>query len=585
MTNHSTDTKIELGRLRINSAEEAYSFLSEQENLILSEVKLGNITTRENPTSLNRNSRSNLKDKQNTNKKKWCSFHKVNSHTDKECYAQKTNQKKQNFNTKSFAFMESPIKVPPIELDGNVSNKNVKVLLDSGTGYNFIRKSIAECLNLEIITTKPMKLEMFDRHSIMVNTKISTLLCLVNFPNMEFKVSFYLVEDIGIDIVLGTQFFIEQELIMDFKNKLITINNLSVEIPMTTDCISANDPDLKIIEKSKIYVSVESHHKQDFNNEESNEMNNQKISSPVLTNEDIPDDIKSYIQEKIINNPKLGHIPYIKHKIDLNEKPVNSAKFYRVPLNLQIPVEDLLHHLKDLGIIEPSYSTFTSPAFPILKANGEVRLVVDYRKLNTYTHKHPYPLPNMNDLIATFNGATVFSNIDLTMGYYQIELEKESRKYTAFTINNRQFQFIRLPFGLKNAPMFFQKAMNTLFEGVEFVKIYLDDIIIFSPSIQEHKNNLKFVLKKLQDNGVGINFSKSHFFKKEINFLGHIINANGIKPNLKRISQISSYINPKSIKDLQKLLGFLNWFRPYLKDLSTNLIFITNKLSSKNKFT
>ncbi len=127
-----------------------------------------------------------------------------------------------------------------------------------------------------------------------------------------------------------------------------------------------------------------------------------------------------------------------------------------------------------LNIIKKSTSDFTSAAFPILKRNGEIRLVVDYRNLNLLTQKTNYPLPNMQDLLTTFRGSAYFSSLDLQQGYYQIVMAPESRKFTSFIIANEQYEFTRLPFGLRNAPMEFQRAMNRLFGDVDFVIVYLD---------------------------------------------------------------------------------------------------------------
>lgn len=141
----------------------------------------------------------------------------------------------------------------------------------------------------------------------------------------------------------------------------------------------------------------------------------------------------------------------MKDKVIINRKP------YKIPFALRKPVQDELDKLISLGVIRKSQSLFSSPAFPIRKRNGRIRLVIDYRDLNKYTIPINQPFPTINDCLLTINGSKVFSQIDLNSGYYQIPLEAKSIKYTAFSIGDNHYEFLRMPFGLTNAPMTFEK--------------------------------------------------------------------------------------------------------------------------------
>ncbi|KAG0435260.1 Retrovirus-related Pol polyprotein from transposon 17.6, partial [Dictyocoela muelleri] len=134
------------------------------------------------------------------------------------------------------------------------------------------------------------------------------------------------------------------------------------------------------------------------------------------------------------------------------------------------------------------------------------------------------------------------------------------------------------------APREFQKCMNNLFSNLDFVKIFLDDMLIFSESIELHEKHLNNVLKILKKVGASINFEKSNFCQREVTYLGNIISEDGIKPDISRIDKLVNFKQPKSFKDVMKLVGFINWFRPYIKNISQKITPITHKLSQKNPF-
>ncbi|KAG0441899.1 Transposon Ty3-G Gag-Pol polyprotein [Dictyocoela muelleri] len=156
-----------------------------------------------------------------------------------------------------------------------------------------------------------------------------------------------------------------------------------------------------------------------------------------------------------------------------------------------------------------SKSPFSSPAFPIRKRNGKIRLVVDYRDLNKNTLPIIQLFPMVHDCLLTLKGSKVFSQIDLNSGYYQISLDRNSIKYTAFSLGDSHYEFLRMPFGLTNAPMTFRKCMNDLFNGINYVKTYLDDILIHSKNDEEHLRHLENILDILNRNKISVNFEKA----------------------------------------------------------------------------
>ncbi len=190
----------------------------------------------------------------------------------------------------------------------------------------------------------------------------------------------------------------------------------------------------------------------------------------------------------------------------------------------------------------------------------------------------------MQDLLSTFHSSKIFSSLDLKQGYHQIPLSPNSIKFTSFLIANEQYEFLRLPFGLKNAPMEFQRAINILFGDLKFFQAYLDDIIIFSSSINEHSQHVKIVFEIIKKNKISVNFAKSKFFVEEIPYLGHLITSQSVKPDPKRLKQYEEIKTPTCLKDVQSLLGLINWSRGYVPNLSIKLEPISRKLRKGCKF-
>ncbi|KAG0435662.1 Retrovirus-related Pol polyprotein from transposon [Dictyocoela muelleri] len=177
---------------------------------------------------------------------------------------------------------------------------------------------------------------------------------------------------------------------------------------------------------------------------------------------------------------------------------------------------------------------------------------------------------------------SIFSKIDLKLGYYQVSMDKESIKYTAFSVENKRFEWLRMPFGLTNAPKTFQKIMDKLFEEIRFAIPYLDDIIIFSKSHEEHITHIMKVLKILNDNNIKLNLEKCEFMKDKISFLGHNITREGILPIFQKIP-MNITKTPKRTRDLRRILGILNYYREFINNFSEKTLFISDKIASKEK--
>lgn len=265
----------------------------------------------------------------------------------------------------------------------------------------------------------------------------------------------------------------------------------------------------------------------------------------------------------------------IKHRIKTTDDTPVYAKSYRYPFIHKEEVKKQISSMLEQGIIKHSYSPWSSPVWIVPKkmdASGKQkwRLVIDYRKLNEKTISDRYPIPNITDILDKLGKCMYFSTLDLASGFHQIEMHSKDIAKTAFTVEGGHYEYIRMPFGLKNAPSTFQRVMDNVLTDLvgKICLVYLDDIIIFSTSLQEHIENLQLVFEKLQKSNFKIQLNKSEFLKNEIAYLGHIVTTSGIKPNPEKIQVIQNFPIPRTQKEIKRFLGLLGYYRKFIKDFA-----------------
>ena len=283
--------------------------------------------------------------------------------------------------------------------------------------------------------------------------------------------------------------------------------------------------------------------------------------------------LHSYRDIIALSGEPLGHTTYAQHYIKL--KPHTEPVYvpaYRLPHSQREIVDQQVECMLKEGVIQASTSPWNSPIFLVPKRTGGYRPVIDFRRVNQVTEDDRFPLPVLKDLLMSLgSGNAVYSSLDLLSGYWQVPLAPESRKITAFSTPKGHFEWLRMPFGLKSAPITFQRLMNTIFAPMigKNVYAYLDDLIIFSKDIASHLTDLESVLLRLREAGLKVKLSKCDFLKKSLAFLGHVVDQEGIHPMDDKIKAITQFPTPKKVENVRSFLGLCGYYRSFVKGFSS----------------
>ena len=297
--------------------------------------------------------------------------------------------------------------------------------------------------------------------------------------------------------------------------------------------------------------------------------------------------LRKYRKAVAVKGDTLGKTSLIKHKIEL--LPGTRPRYipaYRMPHSRKAVVQELVEVMEEQGVISPSSSPYNSPLILVPKRDGGFRPYIDFRRLNEITIPDRYPMPVLSEVLSNLGGMRVFSTLDMLSGFWQIKLEEESKPLTAFSTQNGHFHFNCMPFGLRNSPITFVRLMNMLFPDMcnGSLLTYIDDLIVFSKTVEDHLNVLESVLDRLAKNGLKLKLSKCQFLKRQLDFLGHVVSDQGISVQEAKIVKIKEFSTPKTEKSLKRFLGMCGYYRPYIKHFASITEPLTRLLSKSTDF-
>ena len=286
------------------------------------------------------------------------------------------------------------------------------------------------------------------------------------------------------------------------------------------------------------------------------------------------------------DDKELGQTNLVEHTINTEGAMPIKQRPYRVPVSQRTVVQSHIDDMLARKVIRPSKSPWSSPIVLVKKKNGQDRFCVDYRALNSVTKRDVYPLPRIDDMLDTFHNAKYFSTLDLMSGYWQVPVAENDKEKTAMVTSSGLFEWNVMPFGLCNSPSTFQRLMDVLLSGLQdnVCLVYIDDIIVFSSSFDDHLSRLRTVFSRLRQANLKLKPQKCDFCMSEVSFLGHIVSSDGVKPDPSKVSAVKDYPRPSNVTELRSFLGLVSYYRKFIPDFAKKSNPLTNLLKKQQPF-
>lgn len=314
------------------------------------------------------------------------------------------------------------------------------------------------------------------------------------------------------------------------------------------------------------------------------------VEESSRSDETIPNELQAVLQEYahcFVEVSGLGCVNIgVQHEIPVRcMEPIRSRP-YRLTWEEESHLRKELTRLLDLGLISPSNGQWTSPIFFVKKKDGQLRLVVDYRKLNERTIKDAYPLPQIDNLLDSMGGACFFSTLDAASGYWQIPMSKEASERSGFVCPFGTFTWNVMSFGLTSAPSTFQRTMNTILQAFigKFVYCFIDDIIIFSRTMEEHEKHLRLVFEACDKANLRLKYEKCSFGQSSVEYLGHVVSDQGLLPTTRNVNKILDMPAPRNVDGVRSFLGLSGYYRRFVPQYAHILAPVSSLLKKGTDF-
>lgn len=489
------------------------------------------------------------------------------------------------------------------EIEVIIEGKKVNMLVDTGSEVTIISEDLVQEIkeiNQGKIIELPVKgVELIGATGVRSKRVTKQVLMEVKVGNEGMNIAFLVVKGLNTGVILGRDTIQLEGMVIDFrKNELRFLGNLGeVSVPL-------KKVGLRKMRSIKMIMQESEEEKIPGETRESTDLLVMRVAKKMggewdekmeevrsnALNLGIPEEGEKLIKEiesfRDVFSDQPGRARNFIGKINVEPNTPIIKKSYPIPFSKRLAVQEEINRMLTNNVIERSNSPYSNPLVVVMKPDGSIRLCLDARFINKIIIPDRESPESIDEILQRFAGTKYLSSIDLTSGYWQIELDEPSRQYTAFLFNGKNFQFRRLPFGLNISVAMFNKCMDQVLglEGGSAAIVYVDDLLIVSANIEDHCRQLRVVLKKLQENDMTVRLKKSEFFKTGIEFLGYNISVEGISANKDKVTAIQHFPSPRNIKQLQGFLGLCNYYRKFQKNYSALTGKLASVLTTKNNW-
>lgn len=474
-----------------------------------------------------------------------------------------------------------------IVLQGRVGQRQLKVLLDSGASHTYMAKHACEALGLLTVPSKePLMVRLANGAIEPTSTKVPNLKLWLG--SYKLKHDLHVIPIDGYDIILGKDWLSGVNPEIDWASNKVKVRsgNTQYTLPLAAQATPSSTPRVLVMEansaarmlRQRNYATAFVAIVRESQPDQSDDLDLHPDDTPFGPQPEYEGgsaEFRSRLRRllekyKAITEGLPKGLPPSRFgkdfTIDLEEgtKPIYGPLYRMSPAELE-EVRRQLTDLMDKGWIRPSDSPFGAPILFVRKKDGSLRMCVDYRKLNLATRKNRTPLPLIDELLDVISGSTVWSKLDLAQGYHQMRVADQDTHKTAFRTRYGLFEFLVLPFGLTNAPAAFVTMMNKVLAPYldKFVVVFIDDILVFSRSEDDHLKHLETVLRTLMEHQLYLKLSKCRFGLPEVEFLGHVVSREGIKVDPAKTTAVREWPRPTNPQDVRQFLGLAGYYRKF----------------------
>ncbi|GAU45290.1 hypothetical protein TSUD_327480 [Trifolium subterraneum] len=422
------------------------------------------------------------------------------------------------------------------------------VIIDTGATHSFISMDCMKRLNIPVYEMSGcMNIETPASGSVV--TRLVCRNCPVSVFGRHFDMDLVCIPLSGIDVILGMNWLV--------------FNQVHINCCEKTVIFPKSEGSLSLMKGEELKESLNDH------GELFMVFGSLKLEGGIKLEElPVVSEFSDVFPEDISDLPPEREVEF---GIDLvpGTSPISMAP-YRMSASELHELKKQLEELLEKKFIRPSVSPWGAPVLLVKKKEGSMRLCIDYRQLNKATIKNKYPLPRIDDLMDQLVGACVFSKIDLRSGYHQIRVKTEDIPKTAFRTRYGHYEYTVMPFGVTNAPGVFMEYMNRIFHSFldKFVVVFIDDILVYSKSEEEHKEHLRIVLQVLKEKKLYAKLSKCEFWLEEVSFLGHVISSGGIAVDPAKVDAVTKWGTPASVSEIRSFLGLAGYYRRFIEGFS-----------------